>query len=326
KRALAVTPGGVNSPVRAFGSVGGTPRFMVRGSGPYLYDADGASYVDLVCSWGPLILGHAFPAVVSAVSAALSSGTSFGAATPGEVSLAEEIVARAPVEQVRLVNSGTEATMSAVRLALSRPRGRAAGGGRVRGGDVRAAGFAGGHRCRGGGHGRVAVQRRCRFACCLRGERVRDRVRDHRGVPGEHGDRAAVAGVQRAAPVVVHVRRGLADHGRGADRVPGYVVWLVRSGRRRGRPDDVRQGDGRRAAVGGIWGSCFDHGAAGAVGAGVSGRDAVRESARDRGRPGDAAGVHAGRVRDCGRRRCYGVGTRVGRADRGGRAVPPVRR
>jgi glutamate-1-semialdehyde 2,1-aminomutase len=117
KRALAVTPGGVNSPVRAFGSVGGTPRFMVRGSGPYLYDADGASYVDLVCSWGPLLLGHAHPAVVSAVGAALRDGTSFGAATPGEVALAEEIVARAPVEQVRLVNSGTEATMSAVRLA-----------------------------------------------------------------------------------------------------------------------------------------------------------------------------------------------------------------
>jgi glutamate-1-semialdehyde 2,1-aminomutase len=117
QRALAVTPGGVNSPVRAFGSVGGSPRFMVRGSGPYLYDADGAEYVDLVCSWGPMILGHAHPAVVSAVSRALSSGTSFGAATPGEVLLAEQIVARAPVEQVRLVNSGTEATMSAVRLA-----------------------------------------------------------------------------------------------------------------------------------------------------------------------------------------------------------------
>ncbi|HLK01803.1 MAG TPA: glutamate-1-semialdehyde 2,1-aminomutase [Streptosporangiaceae bacterium] len=116
-RALAVTPGGVNSPVRAFGSVGGTPRFMVRGSGPYLYDADGNSYVDLVCSWGPMILGHAHPAVVAAVSSALSGGTSFGAATPGEVLLAEEIVARAPVAQVRLVNSGTEATMSAVRLA-----------------------------------------------------------------------------------------------------------------------------------------------------------------------------------------------------------------
>jgi glutamate-1-semialdehyde 2,1-aminomutase len=116
-RARKVTPGGVNSPVRAFGAVGGVPRFMVRGSGPYLTDADGHEYVDLVCSWGPMILGHADPAVISAVSTALASGTSFGAATPGEVELAEEIVARAPVEQVRLVNSGTEATMSAVRLA-----------------------------------------------------------------------------------------------------------------------------------------------------------------------------------------------------------------
>jgi glutamate-1-semialdehyde 2,1-aminomutase len=116
-RATVVTPGGVNSPVRAFGPVGGTPRFIESGSGAYLRDVDGKSYVDLVCSWGPMILGHAHPAVVSAVSAALERGTSFGAATPGEVSLAEEIVARAPVEQVRLVNSGTEATMSAIRLA-----------------------------------------------------------------------------------------------------------------------------------------------------------------------------------------------------------------
>jgi glutamate-1-semialdehyde 2,1-aminomutase len=116
-RAVAVTPGGVNSPVRAFGPVGGTPRFIERGAGAYLHDVDGRSYVDLVCSWGPMILGHAHPAVVSAVADALSRGTSFGAATPGEVALAEEIVARAPVEQVRLVNSGTEATMSAIRLA-----------------------------------------------------------------------------------------------------------------------------------------------------------------------------------------------------------------
>jgi glutamate-1-semialdehyde 2,1-aminomutase len=117
-RALAVTPGGVNSPVRAFGAVGGTPRFMVRGEGPYLYDADGNSYVDLVCSWGPTILGHAHPAVVEAVRQAASRGLSFGTPSPGEVELAEEIVRRvAPVEQVRLVNSGTEATMSAVRLA-----------------------------------------------------------------------------------------------------------------------------------------------------------------------------------------------------------------
>jgi glutamate-1-semialdehyde 2,1-aminomutase len=116
-RATAVTPGGVNSPVRAFGSVGGTPRFMARGSGPYLYDVEGKQYVDLICSWGPMILGHAYPAVTEAVTAAAARGTSFGAATPGEVELAEEIVARTPVEQVRLVSSGTEATMSAIRLA-----------------------------------------------------------------------------------------------------------------------------------------------------------------------------------------------------------------
>ena len=117
-RAQAVTPGGVNSPVRAFGAVGGTPRFMVRGDGPYLYDADGNSYVDLVCSWGPTILGHAHPAVVQAVQEAAARGLSFGTPSPGEVDLAEEIVRRVrPVEQVRLVNSGTEATMSAVRLA-----------------------------------------------------------------------------------------------------------------------------------------------------------------------------------------------------------------
>src|ERR1700689_762648 len=126
-RAREVTPGGVNSPVRAFGAVGGVPRFMVRGSGPYLTDADGREYVDLVCSWGPMILGHAHPAVLAAVSAALRDGTSFGAVTPGEVELAEEIVARSPVEQVRLVNSGTEATMSAVRLALGCNGGPAGG-------------------------------------------------------------------------------------------------------------------------------------------------------------------------------------------------------
>ncbi len=117
-RAQAVTPGGVNSPVRAFRAVGGTPRFMVSGRGPYLTDADGRQYVDLVCSWGPMILGHAHPAVVEALQSAAARGTSYGTPSPGEVELAEEIVARvAPVEQVRLVSSGTEATMSAVRLA-----------------------------------------------------------------------------------------------------------------------------------------------------------------------------------------------------------------
>jgi glutamate-1-semialdehyde 2,1-aminomutase len=117
-RALARIPGGVNSPVRAFGAVGGTPRFFTRGEGAHLVDADGNRYVDLVLSWGPLIVGHAHPAVVEAVQAAAARGTSFGAPTEAEVELAEEIAARVPVvEKVRLVNSGTEATMSAARLA-----------------------------------------------------------------------------------------------------------------------------------------------------------------------------------------------------------------
>jgi glutamate-1-semialdehyde 2,1-aminomutase len=118
ERALAVTPGGVNSPVRAFRAVGGTPRFMVSGRGPYLTDADGREYVDLVCSWGPMILGHAHPAVLEAVREAAARGFSFGTPSENEVALAEEIVRRVePVEQVRLVSSGTEATMSAIRLA-----------------------------------------------------------------------------------------------------------------------------------------------------------------------------------------------------------------
>ncbi|MFJ2956965.1 glutamate-1-semialdehyde 2,1-aminomutase [Streptomyces sp. NBC_00669] len=117
-RAAAVTPGGVNSPVRAFRAVGGTPRFMVSGAGPYLTDADGREYVDLVCSWGPMILGHAHPEVIAAVQAAVVGGTSFGTPTEGEVALAEAMVARVePLDQVRLVSSGTEATMSAIRLA-----------------------------------------------------------------------------------------------------------------------------------------------------------------------------------------------------------------
>ena len=116
-RACAVLPGGVNSPVRAFGAVGGTPVFMASGDGPYLTDVSGNTYVDLVCSWGPMILGHAHPAVIAALREAVSLGTSFGTVTPGEVELAEEIVARTPAERIRLVNSGTEATMSALRLA-----------------------------------------------------------------------------------------------------------------------------------------------------------------------------------------------------------------
>jgi glutamate-1-semialdehyde 2,1-aminomutase len=113
-----VIPGGVNSPVRAFGAVGGAPRFIARAQGAYLYDVDGNDYLDLVCSWGPTLLGHAHPDVVAAVREAAERGLSFGAPTAGEVELAEVLVERVgPVQQVRLVNSGTEATMTAIRLA-----------------------------------------------------------------------------------------------------------------------------------------------------------------------------------------------------------------
>jgi glutamate-1-semialdehyde 2,1-aminomutase len=117
ERAVAVIPGGVNSPVRAFRAVGGTPRFITSASGPWLADVDGRRYVDLIGSWGPMILGHAHPSVVEAVQAAATRGFSFGTPSENEVALAEEIVARTPAGQVRLVNSGTEATMTAIRLA-----------------------------------------------------------------------------------------------------------------------------------------------------------------------------------------------------------------
>ena len=117
ERARAVTPGGVNSPVRAFSAVGGTPRFIAEAKGALLTDVDGNEYVDLVCSWGPMLLGHAHPEVQAAVLAAVDRGTSYGTPTEVEVDLAEEVVARTPVDAVRLVSSGTEATMSAIRLA-----------------------------------------------------------------------------------------------------------------------------------------------------------------------------------------------------------------
>jgi glutamate-1-semialdehyde 2,1-aminomutase len=118
QRALKVLPGGVNSPVRAMGSIGRDPIFIAGGAGPLIWDADGREYVDWVSSWGPLILGHADPAVVGAVAEAAARGTSFGAPTEGEVQLAEEVVRRMPsVEMLRMTSSGTEATMSAIRLA-----------------------------------------------------------------------------------------------------------------------------------------------------------------------------------------------------------------
>ena len=117
-RARASIPGGVNSPVRAFGSVGGTPRFFVEAKGAYVTDVEGRDYVDLVNSWGPALLGHARPEVITAVQEAAAKGLGFGASTPGETDLAELIRSRVPAaERVRLVSTGTEATMTAIRLA-----------------------------------------------------------------------------------------------------------------------------------------------------------------------------------------------------------------
>lgn len=117
-RAQKSTPGGVNSPVRAFRSVGGTPRFITRAEGPYFWDADGKRYIDYIGSWGPAIVGHAHPDVVKAVQDAAARGLSFGAPTEGEIDMAELICKLVPsIEQVRLVSSGTEAAMSALRLA-----------------------------------------------------------------------------------------------------------------------------------------------------------------------------------------------------------------
>ncbi|HTT11160.1 MAG TPA: glutamate-1-semialdehyde 2,1-aminomutase [Burkholderiaceae bacterium] len=128
ERAQRTTPGGVNSPVRAFRSVGGTPRFIRRAEGAYLWDAEGKRYIDYIGSWGPMIAGHAHPEVVHAVQAAAAHGLSFGAPTEAEVEMAELLVRLVPsMEQVRLVSSGTEAAMSALRLARGATRGPSGG-------------------------------------------------------------------------------------------------------------------------------------------------------------------------------------------------------
>ena len=118
ERARRLMPGGVNSPARAFGAVGGTPLFIQRAEGPYLFDIDGNRYVDYIGSWGPMILGHAQAPVIEAITKAAANGTSYGAPTEAESKLAEQIIEAVPsIDKVRLVNSGTEATMSAIRVA-----------------------------------------------------------------------------------------------------------------------------------------------------------------------------------------------------------------
>ena len=266
-RARAVTPGGVNSPVRAFNAVGGTPRFIRSARGAWLTDVDGNEYVDLVCSWGAMLLGHAHPEVQAAVAAAVARGTSYGTPTEPEVELAEEIVGRTPIDQVRFVSSGTEATMSAIRLARG-----------VTGRDVvvKFAGCYHGHvdsllAAAGSGLATFAAARHPRRTGVLHGpdpgaalqrpggrdgrlRRARrpDRLPDHRGRPRQHGRRPAAARLQRLPRRDLRGPRRAVRQRRGDDRLPGQPARPVGPRRRRRglapRPDDLRQGDGRRPA------------------------------------------------------------------------------
>ncbi len=212
-RAQQTIPGGVNSPVRAFRSVGGTPRFIERAQGPYFWDADGQRYIDYIGSWGPMILGHVHPEVLDAVQRVLANGFSFGAPTEAEIEIAEEICKLVPsIEQVRMVSSGTEATMSALRLArgfTNRSRivkfegcyhGHAdsllvkAGSGLadVRQSDVRRRS----RRHREAHHG-ARIQQRRATERSVRGVRQRDRVGDRGADRGQHEPRARDARIPR---------------------------------------------------------------------------------------------------------------------------------
>ena len=282
ERAKRLTPGGVNSPVRAFLSVGGTPRFIARAAGPFLYDLDGNELVDLICSWGPMLLGHAHPEVIDAVTEAAGRGTSYGAPTVAEVDLAAAIVDRTPVEQVRLVSSGTEATMSVLRLARG-----------ITGRDkiVKFAGCYHGHvdallAAAGSGVATLAnrpgsgvsagsipsspgvteattadtivvqYNDRAGVRAAFADVRRPDRLRDHRGRRRKHGRHPAGGRGRRRlqqlpgrhrprARCAVHLRRG-------DDRIPGQPVRPVRPGRGRAGSDDLRQGDGRWLSGGGV--------------------------------------------------------------------------
>ena len=223
ERALAVTPGGVNSPVRAFNAVGGTPRFIASAKGAWLTDVDGHEYVDLICSWGPMLLGHAHPEVEAAVRAAVARGTSYGTPTRPEVELAEEIVARTPVERVRFVSSGTEATMSAIRLARG-----------FTGRDVvvKFAGCYHGHvdsllASAGSGVATFALPGHARRTCVV--DRADARAALQRPGRGRQGVRRA----RRPDRLPDHRGRPR-QHGRGPARAPGFNSFLAETCRNHG--------------------------------------------------------------------------------------------
>ena len=330
-RARTVIPGGVDSPVRAFGGVGGTPVFFDRGEGAFLIDVDGNRYVDLVQSWGALLFGHARPEIVEAALRAAAKGTSFGTPTEGEVELAQRIVDAVPgVEQVRLVNSGTEAAMSAIRLArgatgrdlvvkfegcyhghsdslLAKGRGQRT---RHPGHPV----VAGGHRRKREGHAHRPVQRSRGGAGHLRRAWWRGGRGGRRTRRGEHGRGPARAGIPRRVARAVHRARRAAAVRRGDHRVPDRLRRRAVLLRRDARPHGAREGDGRRVPVRGVRRARDAHGATGAHRPGLPGGHAEREPGGGGGRDRRARpGPHHRSVSRAG-----SDGRRPHRRDRGG--------
>ena len=297
--AVKVMPGGVNSPVRAFGAVGGSPRFIARAVGARVWDVEGNSYIDYIGSWGPLILGHAHPGVVAAVCEAARRGVSFGAPTAAEVALAKMIIDRIPsIQMVRLVNSGTEATMTALRVARGFTRREKV---------IKFAGCYHGHSDAflvkaGSGAATLGVpsspgvpaavaaetvgrrvQRPGRGAGGFREERGRSRRGHRRAGLRECRRDSAGAGFSGGPARAVHGPRRAADFRRSDDGIPRPArlgpgaLWDC------ARPDDAGKDRRRRASHRRGRRAGGDHESACACGTGLPGRNALRKSGGRRG-------------------------------------------
>ena len=268
-RAFQILPGGVDSPVRAFKAVGGSPLFIRRASGSRIEDVDGNTFIDYVMSWGPLIHGHAPRGLVKALAAAARDGTSFGAPSPLEIELGARVMKLMPsIERVRFVNSGTEATMSAIRVARAATRARAdrevrrllsrtcrsvSGEGRLGGADARRADQPRRHARRRRRHAGGRLQRRRVGAASVRRPSRPDR-RGHRGADRrQHGRRPARGRFSARASRGVHGRKVGLDLRRGDFGIPRRSGRRAAAGGRPARSDVPRQDHRRRAAGGRLW-------------------------------------------------------------------------